>query len=235
MHDALDELLTAGFKSDAPVGPSRMKLYGYFRSSAAYRVRIALNLKGIPVEHAFIHLRRNEQSTADYKAMNPLELIPTLDHDGLFLTQSLAIIEYLEEIQPDPRLLPESAADRAYVRALAFSIACDIHPLNNLRVLKYLTQQLGVQDAGREAWFAHWISVGLGALEQVLGRETRVGVYCCGDRLSLAEVCLVPQVYSAERMKCDLSDMPIITRIVAAARRHPAFEAAAPEAQGDAE
>ena len=173
--------------------------------------------KGIAVEQAFIHLRRDEQNAAEYRGMNPMGLIPTLEHDGRLLTQSLAIIEYLEEIQPRPRLLPESAEDRAYVRSLALSIACDIHPLNNLRVLNYLTQNLGVEAAGRDAWYAHWVSIGLSALEQVLSRDSRVDVYCCGGRPSLADVCLVPQVYGAERMKCDLSEMPTITRIVAAA------------------
>ena len=212
-----------------------MKLYGYFRSSAAYRVRIALNLKGIAVEHAFIHLRREEQHAADYLAMNPLGLVPTLEHDGRLLTQSLAIIEYLDEIAPQPPLLPVAAADRAYVRSLALSIACDIHPLNNLRVLGYLSDQLQVDAAGKEAWYAHWVSIGLRAVEQVLARDSRVGVYCCGDRPGLADICLVPQVFSAERFKCDLFEMPTITRIVAAARQHPAFAAAAPGAQRDAE
>lgn len=212
-----------------------MKLYGYFRSSAAYRVRIALNLKGMSVEHAFVHLRRDEQNAPRYRGMNPMGLLPTLLHDGQAFTQSLAIIEYLEEIQPQPPLLPESAADRAYVRSLALAIACDIHPLNNLRVLNYLSQRLAVDAYGRDAWYAHWVSVGLRAIEQVLAHDTRVDVYCCGDRPTLADVCLVPQVFGAERMKCDLSEVPTITRIVAAARRHPAFAAAAPEAQRDAE
>ena len=212
-----------------------MKLYGYFRSSAAYRVRIALNLKGISVEHAFVHLRRDEQNAADYRGLNPLGLVPTLEHDGQYLTQSLAIIEYLEEIQPHPPLLPQSAADRAYVRSLALSIACDIHPLNNLRVLNYLTRQLGVQDTGRDAWFAHWVDIGLRAVERVLRRDARAGMYCCGDQPTLADICLVPQVFSAERMKCDLSDLSIIRRIVAAARQHPAFAGAAPETQRDAQ
>ena len=212
-----------------------MKLYGYFRSSAAYRVRIALNLKNIPVEHAFVHLRRDEQSATDYRGKNPFGLVPTLEHDGQCLTQSLAIIEYLDEIQRDPPLLPRSAVDRAYVRSIALSIACDIHPLNNLRVLNYLAQNLSVQDAARDAWFTHWVDIGLRAVEQVLRRDARVGTYCCGDRPSLADICLVPQVFSAERVKYDLSEMPTIMRIVGAARRHPAFAAAAPEIQPDAQ
>ncbi len=212
-----------------------VKLYGYFRSSAAYRVRIALNLKGIEAEHIYIHLRRDEQNVAEYKRLNPAGLVPTLEHDGRVIVQSLAIIEYLEELQPEPRLLPKAPEDRAHVRALALSIATDLHPLNNLRVLNYLRHTLGVDVASKDAWYAHWVEVGLTTFERMLASDPRTGSWCCGDEPGLADICLVPQVFSAERMKCDLSPFPTITRIVANARHHPAFAAAAPEAQADAE
>ena len=212
-----------------------MKLYGYFRSSAAYRVRIALNLKGLDPERAYIHLRRKEQNAPEYVRMNPFALVPTLEHDGHYLTQSLAIIEYLEEIQPLPPLLPQSSIDRAYVRSLALSIACDIHPLNNLRVLNYLIERLRVEPAAKDAWYAHWIKLGLTAFEAVVSCDSRVGTYCFGDTPGLADLCLVPQVYSAERMKCDLTDYPTVRRLAANARKLPAFQAAAPELQPDAD
>jgi maleylpyruvate isomerase len=212
-----------------------MKLYGYYRSSAAYRVRIALNLKGLRAEQACVHLRRREQDGADYRVLNPAGLVPALEHDGHLLTQSLALIEYLEEFQPAPPLLPAAALDRAYVRALAMSIACDIHPLNNLRVLRYLKNELQIAAQDRDRWYAHWIAVGLTALETTLAREPRVGRYCFGDSPGLADLCLVPQIYNAERMNCSLAAYPTVLRIVAAARLHPAFQAAAPENQPDAE
>jgi len=212
-----------------------MKLYGYFRSSAAYRVRIALHLKGLACEQVFVHLARKEQSTPAYRELNPAALVPALVDGGRTLHQSLAIIEYLDEIQPAPALLPATAADRAYVRALALDIACDIHPLNNLRVLRYLKDELKVDDAIRDRWYAHWIAVGLGALETVLARDPRVGEYCFGNAPGLADLCLVPQVFNAERMHCDLSAYPTVRRIAATARNHPAFQAAAPERQADAE
>jgi maleylpyruvate isomerase len=212
-----------------------VKLYGYYRSSAAYRVRIALNLKGLSVEHAFVHLRRKEQLAAAWLQLNPAGLVPALEHQGLLHTQSLAIIEYLEEIQPQPALLPPAPADRSFVRAVALSVACDIHPLNNLRVLNYLRDELGVADGARDRWYAHWTAAGLAALEQQLSRDSRVGKHCLGDQPGLADVCLVPQFYNAERMKCDVTGYPTLRRLVAAARALPAFAAAAPERQPDSE
>jgi maleylpyruvate isomerase len=212
-----------------------MKLFGYYRSSAAYRLRIALNLKGLAVDSEFVHLRKGEQISPAYRGINPFGLVPTFEHNGELLTQSLAIIEYLDEIVPQPPLLPASASDRAYVRSIALSIACDIHPLNNLRVLNYLKNELAVDTANRDQWYAHWVRIGLSGLESVLARDPRVGTHCFGDVPGLGDICLVPQMYNAERMKCDLEDYPILRRITAAARSHPAFKAAEPEAQPDAE
>lgn len=212
-----------------------MKLYGYFRSSAAYRVRIALNIKGLAAGQAFIHLRRGEQNQDSYRGLNPEGLLPTLEHDGHRLAQSLAIIEYLEEIRPQPPLLPAAPADRAYVRGVALAIACDIHPLNNLRVLKYLKSDLGQDQAQVDRWYSHWIATGLTALEARLARDPRTGTFCLGDSPGLADICLVPQIHNAERMKCDLDGYPVLRRIAAAARALPAFAAASPERQPDAE
>jgi maleylpyruvate isomerase len=212
-----------------------MKLYGYYRSSAAYRVRIAINLKGLSTEHVFIHLRRQEQRAAAFRALNPSGLVPALEHGGRLLSQSLAILEYLDEIQPAPPLLPANAADRAYVRSLALGIACDIHPLINLRVLNYLKDDLQLAGAQREQWYAHWIRLGFTALETVLSQDARAGAFCCGDAPGMADICLVPQLYNAERMHCDTSPYPTVRRIVANARALPAFQAAEPERQGDAE
>ena len=212
-----------------------MKLYGYFRSSAAYRVRIAINLKGLNAQQACVQLRRQEQHAAAYRDLHPSGLVPALEHDGQLLTQSLAIIEYLDERYPEPPLLPAAAADRAYVRALAFGIACDIHPLNNLRVLKYLEDDLQLDGAQRDQWYAHWIQVGFTALEVVLARDARVGRFCYGDAPGLADLCLVPQLYNAERMNCDTSAYPTLKRIAANARALSAFQAAEPQRQPDAE
>lgn len=213
-----------------------MKLYGYFRSSAAYRVRIALALKGIAVEQAFVHLRRKEQCAADYTALNPGALVPTLvTESGQSLTQSLAIVEYLDEIHPTPPLLPKNPEDRAWVRSVALAVACDIHPVNNLRVLNYLTEELGQTAEARDRWYAHWIAVGLAGLEAMLARDSRVGPYCCGDQVTLADLCLVPQIANAERMNCPTEGYPTIMAIVAALRALPAFQAAEPSRQPDSE
>ncbi len=212
-----------------------MKLFGYFRSSAAYRVRIALNLKGLTADQAFIHLRRGEQNEAAYREINPSALVPALEHEGEVFSQSLAIIEYLEELRPQPPLLPTGAGDRAYVRSIALAIACDIHPLNNLRVLNYLKGGMGLDQAQVDHWYAHWIRAGFSELEALLSKAPRAGTYCYGEVPSLADVCLIPQMYNAERMKCDLGSYPTLCRITAAARRLPAFEAAAPDRQPDAE
>jgi maleylpyruvate isomerase len=213
-----------------------MKLYDYFRSSAAYRVRIALGFKGLAPERAFVHLRRNAQREDDYLALNPQGLVPALLTDGgAVLAQSLAIIEYLEETHPSPPLLPGDAAARARVRGIALQIACDIHPLDNLRVLRYLLHTVGVTEEQKDAWYKYWIDVGLEALEIQLSRDAATGRFCHGDTPTLADVCLVPQLANARRVAMDLSPYPTLTRIEAACRALPAFAAAEPSRQPDAE
>ncbi|WP_323001560.1 maleylacetoacetate isomerase [Denitromonas sp.] len=214
-----------------------MKLYTYFRSSAAYRVRIALNLKGLPWEAAAVHLARDggEQHSAAYRAVNPAELVPTLEDRGATLTQSLAIIEYLDELRPQPALLPANLLARARVRAIAQAIACDIHPINNLRVLQYLTGTLGVSEDQKLAWYRHWVDTGLAAVEAMLADHPDTGQFCHGDTPGLADCCLVPQVYNARRFNCRLDHVPTVMRIVDACEGLPAFQAAAPGAQADAE
>ena len=215
-----------------------MKLYGYWRSSAAYRVRIALNLKGISAEQLSVHLVRDggEQHKAAYSALNPLELVPTLvmddELDADALSQSLAIIEYLDEIHPQSPLLPASALERAQVRAMALTVACEIHPLNNLRVLQYLTQTLGVDEAAKNTWYHHWVASGFAALETLLVRHS--GRYCFGDTVTLADLCLVPQVYNAMRFNVDLTPYPNIMRVWTECNQLEAFADAAPERQADA-
>lgn len=212
-----------------------MKIFSYYRSSAAYRLRIALNLKGLSPESTFIHLRRGEQNSPAYRQINPFGLVPALEHEGRTLYQTVAIMEYLEEIQPLPALLPRAPWDRAYVRSIAMSIACDIHPLNNLRVLKYLKETLAVESAQHDRWYAHWIKVGFSGLEALLSQEARVGNFCFADAPTMADVCLVPQVYNAERMNCDLDPYPTLRRVTANARAHVAFREAEPDRQSDAE
>jgi maleylpyruvate isomerase len=213
-----------------------MKLYDYYRSSAAYRVRIALNLKGVAPERAFVHLRKNVQRSDDYLALNPQGLVPMLVADGgAALTQSLAIIEYLDEAYPAPPLLSAAPVERARVRGIALEIACDIHPLNNLRVLQYLKNTLGVSEEQKDAWYKYWIDVGLEALETRLARDPATGRFCHGDAPTLADICLVPQLANARRMNIDVGPYPTLTRIEAAAISLPAFVAAAPAKQPDAE
>ena len=214
-----------------------MKLYDYYRSSAAYRVRIALNLKGIvPDERTFVHLRMGNQRAQDYLSLNPQGLVPALQLDEAHvLTQSLAICEYLEETHPSPPLLPADPLDRARVRAIALAIACEIHPLNNLRVLNYLLHTLGVSAEQKDGWYRYWVDVGLEALETQLARERATGRFCHGDAPTLADVCLVPQLANARRVKIDLSPYPTLTRVEAACLALPAFAAAVPERQPDAE
>jgi len=213
-----------------------MKLYDYFRSSAAYRVRIALNLKGLAPERVFIHLRKGAQRNEDYLAVNPQGLVPALvTDDGTVLTQSLAIIEYLDELVPSPPLLPGKAVDRARVRSLALAIACDIHPIDNLRVLRYLLHTVGVEEAQKDAWYKYWIDIGLEALEISVAGNPATGRFCHGDTPTLADVCLVPQLANARRVDMDLSPYPTLTRIEAACQALPAFAAAAPGKQPDAE
>lgn len=217
-----------------------MKLYGYFRSSASYRVRIALNLKGLEAEQVSVHLVNNggEHLSEQFRALNPDALVPAfIDSDNgsdIVLSQSLAIIEYLEEKFPTPTLLPKNAADRAHVRALALAVACDIHPLNNLRVLKYLSSVLGATDEQKNAWIQHWCISGLASMEQRLAADKRTGDFCFGDTPSLADCCLVPQIFNAQRFNCDLSGMPTLMRINQRCLETEAFIKAMPMNQADA-
>ena len=214
------------------------QLYTYFRSSAAYRVRIALALKGVAHEAVPVHLARNggEQHYVAYRAKNPQGLVPALElDDGTVLTQSLAIIEYLDETQPGPVLLPADAEGRARVRAIAQGIACDIHPINNLRVLQYLGKELGATQEQKDAWYGHWIATGLQGLEAMLASHPSTGRFCHGDTPTLADCCLVPQLFNARRFNCPLDDYPTLLRIDAACAELPAFQQAAPAVQPDAE
>jgi len=212
-----------------------MKLYGYFRSSAAFRVRIALNLKKLDYETAAVHLRRNDQTRPDYLRVNPQGLVPTLKDGDRTLIQSLAIIEYLDETYPDPPLLPRPRADRARVRALAEIVACDIHPINNLRVLRYLTHSLGHDEAAIASWYNHWIDAGFQALERLLADDPRTGNFCHGQAPGLADITLVPQVVNAERYRLDLAPYPTITRIFENCMKLDPFVAAHPDKQPDRE
>lgn len=214
-----------------------MKLYSYFRSSAAYRVRIALNLKNLPYDYAPVHLLRDggEQLKPAYRKLNPDAILPTLVDGDNVLQQSLAIMEYLEEAYPQPPLLPKAPADRAYVRSVALQVACEIHPLNNLRVLKYLKHTVGADDATRDEWYRHWVESGFATLEEHLAADSRTGAFCFGDSPTLADACLVPQVFNAQRFKIDVARFPTIQRIHNHASQLDAFARAAPGVQPDAE
>jgi maleylpyruvate isomerase len=212
-----------------------MKLYGFFRSSAAFRVRIALNLKRLDYESAFIHLRRGDQRQPGFLEVNPQGLVPALETDGQMLIQSLPIIEYLDERHPEPPLLPGDAAGRARVRALAAIVACDIHPINNLRVLRYLQRSLGHDQAVVATWYNHWIDIGFGAFEELLAGDPRTGVFCHGDVPGLADIALVPQVFNAGRYSLDLAPYPTIVLIYESCMKLDAFAAARPERQPDQE
>ncbi len=212
-----------------------MELHGYFRSSAAYRVRIALNLKSLEYESKSVHLLKGEQRSESFQALNPQQLVPVLKDEGQILTQSLAIIEYLEEKYPNPRLFPKSVGDRAFVRSIALSIACDIHPLNNLRVLKYLTTDLNLDNSLRLQWYCHWIKTEFSALESRLSRSGKYGKYFFGDSPTIADVCLVPQMANARRFDCPLGDYPILVEIDKNCKELEAFQKASPENQPDAE
>jgi len=213
-----------------------VKLYGYFRSSATYRVRIALNLKGIPWQSVLVDLRApvSAQHTREFRSLNPHGLIPVLVDGEHALTQSLAIIEYLEETHPQPALLPRDPAARAVVRALALAVTCDIHPLNNLRVLNYLRGPLGCDDAAVNAWYGHWIAQGFAALERDAVRLSGDGRHMYGTAVTLADVCIVPQMANARRFHCDVTPYPMLRAICEYLESQPAFAQAAPEMQPDA-
>lgn len=212
-----------------------MQLYGYYRSSAAFRVRIALNLKGLDYEDAFVHLLRGDQRKEGFLHVNPQGLVPALATDGQVLIQSLPIIEYLDETHPEPPLLPRDPAGRARVRALAAVVACDIHPLNNLRVLRYLHRTLRQDEAALAAWYNHWIADGFRALERLLAEDPRTGQFCHGDSPGLADIALVPQAVNAGRYQLDLAPYPTITRIFETCMKLDAFAAAHPQHQPDRE
>jgi maleylacetoacetate isomerase len=214
-----------------------MKLYTFFRSSASYRVRIALNLKGLSYEQVPVHLRRGggEQLQSAYRSINPQALVPTLDDRGRILTQSLAIIEYLEETHPLPPLLPKDPVERALVRSMALLVACEIHPIQNLRVLNYLKKEYQTNDEQVNQWAQHWIDLGLGALEQMISREPNPGKFCFGSTPTMADICLIPQLGNARRYGCNLSQYPKILTVEDACLALPAFFNATPEKQPDAE
>ena len=212
-----------------------MKLYSYWRSSAAYRVRIALNLKQLSFETIPVHLLKDggQQHSAEYQQLNPNQLVPTYVDGEFSLNQSLAIIEYLDEVYPEPALLPEDPEAKAQVRSLALDIACDIHPLNNLRVLQYLTGPLRLNDDQKTEWIHHWLHTGFSALEQRL--QKTAGEFCYGDNITLADLCLVPQMYNALRFKLDTLEYPTISRIYHHCQQLAGFALAAPEQQSDAQ
>lgn len=212
-----------------------MKLYGYFRSSASYRVRIALNMKGLEYEQVSVHLAKGKQYDPEFSAISPQNLVPVLEHDGQLLYQSLAIIHYLEEKVPEPRLLPKDSPSRNRVRSLALISACEIHPLNNTRVLAYLTDTLKVNDEQKNAWYRHWVTVGFAALEKRLATEKGTGKFCHGDTPGFADIMLVPQVANANRFKVDLTPFPTIRRINDECLKLDPFRKAMPANQPDAE
>ena len=214
-----------------------MKLYTYFRSSAAYRVRIALNLKGLQYDAIPVHLLRGggEQLQEQYRSINPSGLVPAFQDDYITLTQSMAILEYLEDAYPDTPIMPKDATERAHVRELAQIIACDIHPVNNLRVLRYLVQELGISEEKKNEWYRHWLVGGLEVLEKHLARDPSAGPLCHGRTPTIADCCLVPQVFNAQRHGIDVSVYPNIARINAQCVEIPAFIAAHPSNQPDAE
>ena len=208
---------------------TRPILHDYYRSSAAYRVRIALNLKGVDYDHHIVNLAHGDQKSAAFRAQNPQGLIPCLEIDGLFLTQSLAICDYLDASYDPVPFVPGDPAERSHVLALALTVACDIHPLNNLRILKYLSAELGVEDSAKDAWYRHWVSEGLAALEALAA--PRAGEYLFGNAPTLADICLVPQLYNARRFAVPLDAYPTLRRADETAAAHPAFAAAHPDLQ----
>ena len=211
-----------------------MELYGAARSSASFRVRIALAYKGIDYDPGYVSLVKGEHVLPEYRAINTQGLVPALVEDGRLFAQSLAIIEYLEERTPEPPLLPASLADRAYVRAIAQMIACEMQPLNNLRTLTFLRTRCGLDEDRVRAWYHHWIADGFGMVERYLASEQRAVTYCFGDMVTIADCCLVPQVFNARRFECDLTAYPTLMGIFHACMRLPAFERSQPSAQPDA-
>lgn len=214
-----------------------MQLYDYFRSSASFRVRIGLNLKGLSPERHFVHLTKGggQQFAADFTKMNPQQLVPVLVDGEEAISQSLAILEYLDETHPAPPFLPGTPGDRARIRALSLAIACDLHPLNNLRVLFYLKDPMGQSDDARNTWYRHWVAKGLGAFETALVSDARTGTFCHGNTPTLADICLVPQIFNAKRLECPLDAYPRVMRVFDACMKLPAFDAAQPTKQPDAE
>lgn len=214
-----------------------MRLYSYFRSSASYRVRIALALKGLPFEYAAVHLLKGggQQLSSVYRSLNPDSLVPTLEDGPHVLTQSLAIIEYLDELHPEPPLLPRDPADRAFVRSVALQVACEIHPVNNLRVLQYLKKSFGISEEQKTEWYRHWVDEGFSSLEARLKSGTRAGQFVLGTAPSIADICLVPQVWNARRFNIPLDEYPTVVRIAENAMALEPFRRAEPANQPDAE
>jgi len=211
-----------------------MKLHTFFRSSASFRVRIALNHKGIAWESVAVSLPKGEHSDAAFRAINPQGLVPALDDGGRLLTQSLAIIEYLDEVHPGPKLVPADPIERAYVRAFSQLIACEIHPMNNLRTLKFIKRTYKLEDEGVNSWYRHWIAVGFESMEAYLLNEKRHGRYVLHDQVTMADCCLVPQVFNAQRYECDLKPYPVVMRIFDECMKLESFGAAQPMSQPDA-
>ncbi|HUL63048.1 MAG TPA: maleylacetoacetate isomerase [Burkholderiaceae bacterium] len=209
------------------------KLYNAARSSASFRMRIALNVKGLPFEYVPVDLRKGGQATENYKKLNPQELVPLLDDGTAHLTQSLATIEYLEEKYPQPPLLPHAPLDRAYVRSVALAVACEIHPLNNLRVLRYLVREMELSEEKKNTWYRHWVEQGLAQIEAGLVAGRRTGRYTLGDQVTVADVCIVPQIFNAHRFNCSLDRVPTVMRIFESCMQLAAFENARPEKQPD--
>jgi maleylacetoacetate isomerase/maleylpyruvate isomerase len=212
-----------------------MQLYNYFRSSASFRVRIALAIKGLDYEYLPIHLTKNEQFGAAFANLAAARLVPVLKDGDTVLTQSLAIMEYLDERHPQPPLLPRDAAGRARVRALALDVACEIHPLNNLRVLRYLVHELKVSEDAKNAWYRHWVEVGLEVVEHQIAGHPATGSFCHGDTPTLADCVLVPQIFNAQRLKCKLDHVPEVMRVFEHCMAQEAFQKAQPSACPDAE
>jgi len=211
-----------------------MRLHNYFRSSASYRVRIALALKGLAYDYVPVHLPKNEQLADGYVELSRSGLVPLLEDGDVRLSQSLAIVEYLDETHPEPRLLPGTALDRARIRALAFDVACEIHPLNNLRVLRYLVSDMGVTEADKDRWYRHWVEQGLDAVERRLAGDAATGRFCHGDTPTLADITLVPQIFNARRFDCDLSGVPTVMRVFDECMKLDAFAGTQPSSCPDA-